>query len=75
MKILIVGITKNLLKLASFFRIDKDVDLEVNDGNSNCRDCRISKEIQSFNVIISAKKEKKLKIGNNWNGREVDGNN
>lgn len=70
-----MGITKNLLKLASFFRIDKDVDLEVNDGNSNCRDCRISKEIQSFNVIISAKKEKKLKIGNNWNGSEVDGNN
>lgn len=70
-----MGITKNLLKLASFFRIDKDVDLEVNDGNSNCTDCRISKEIQSFNVIISAKKEKKVKIGNNWNGSEVDGNN
>lgn len=70
-----MGITKNFLKSASFFRIDKDVDLEVNDGNSNCRDCRISKEIQSFNVIISAKKEKKLKIGNNWNGSEVDGNN
>lgn len=42
---------------------------------TDCRDCRISKEIQSFNVIISAKKETKLKIGNNWNGSEVDGNN
>lgn len=46
-----MGITKNFLKLASFFRIDKDVDLEVNDGNSNCTDCRISKEIQSFNDV------------------------